>query len=98
VAVLLKASSAVTVKPKELAAVTLLGAATAKCVAALGLTAIALEAAVRLLVAVSVANNVCLPTVVKTALKTPTPLVSLLLTGRDVLGPVSVLENVTMPL
>jgi hypothetical protein len=97
---LLNWSSAVTVRVMVLPAVMLVGVAlTAKCVAAVGLTTIAPLWPVIVLVTVSVAVSVWLPTVDNVALNVPTPAVKALLAGnvgaRTLLW--SLVVNVTVP-
>src|SRR5437764_10932910 len=72
------------------------GTVMVKDAAAAGVTVIALEVAVNDAVAVSVAVTVCNPTVLRTALKEPVPLVSVELGGRPA-GAGSLEEKCTVP-
>jgi hypothetical protein len=81
VAVLLKASSAVTLKLKATPDAAVAGATTAKCVAAPAETVMAPDVPVIEAVTVSVAVTVWLPAVFKVRLKLPTPLTRVVLGG-----------------
>src|SRR5205823_2694968 len=90
VAVLLNGSCAVTVKLNPLPAVALLGALTAKCVAAAALTAMLLLVPVMLLAFVSVAVTVWLPAVRRVAENDPVPLLRVEFAGSTALASVLV--------
>ena len=90
------ASSAVTVKLKDVPESAVAGAVTEKCVAVPALTVIGFEIPVIVEVTVSVAVIVWFPAVFSVAGKVPTPLVNVVLGGNTAEG--SVLENVTVPL
>jgi hypothetical protein len=94
---LLNGSSAVTVKLNDVLAVTVPGALTAKCDAPAALTVIVPLTPAMLLVAVSAAESVCVPAVVKVAENVPTPDARVLLPGNTVKLPWSVLVNFTVP-
>ena len=69
-------------KLKAVPAVAVVGAVTAKCVAAAALTETLLLVPVTETVTVSVAVRVCVPEVLSVALKVPSPLVSVLSAGN----------------